>query len=127
MLQKVTCRQRELSYVKVTMPKNRINSLKATLRRGLLKMSCQMTTFLKMGSDTAHLKKKKSIASINAEIRHTNCFEIQFQNIYIGIIQADKAVNIKICITLLTVETTYTEALKKTNQQKNSRMRKVLS
>lgn len=47
--------------------------------------------------------------------------------IYIGIIQADKAVNIKICITLLTVETTYTEALKKTNQQKNSRMRKVLS
>lgn len=46
---------------------------------------------------------------------------------YIGIIQADKAVNIKICITLLTVETTYTEALKKTNQQKNSRMRKVLS
>lgn len=46
---------------------------------------------------------------------------------YIGIIQADKAVNIKICITLLTVETTYTEALKKPNQQKNSRMRKVLS
>lgn len=46
---------------------------------------------------------------------------------YIGIIQADKAVNIKICITLLTAETTYTEALKKTNQQKNSRMRKVLS
>lgn len=44
--------------------------------------------------------------------------------IYIGIIQADKAVNIKICITLLTAETTYTEALKKnkpTKEQQNEK------
>ena len=44
--------------------------------------------------------------------------------IHIGIIQADKAVNIKICITLLTVETTYTEALKKnkpTKEQQNEK------